>query len=221
MADDQSDLIGRIASVLGHELRNPLAVINNSAYFVRAKLGSAGVDPKVEKHLKIIESEITRADGLIGDILTYVRPYEASAETKVFDAVVKSALAAYEAPKGVKLEVKLGAKDAKAKVDSKSFSEALKRVLDNAVDAMDSKGTVKIATGIESARVFISIVDAGPGVDSKVKNTLFDPFVTSKPRGLGLGLALAKKFLSAVGGEITAESNSKGATFRITLPQER
>ena len=72
----QAELIRRIASVVGHELRNPLAVINNSAYFVKAKLAGSALDPKVEKHLKIIESEITRADDLISDILTYSRKCE-------------------------------------------------------------------------------------------------------------------------------------------------
>ena len=221
MGDDQPDLIRRIASVLGHELRNPLAVINNSAYFVRAKLGSAGLDPKVEKHLKIIESEISRADGLIGDMLAYVRPHEAAVETKVFDAVVKSAVAAYEPPAGVKLDVKLGAKDAKARVDVKGFNDALNRVLDNAVDAMGSKGAAKIATGVDSSVVFVTVADGGLGVAAEVKSTLFDPFVTSKPRGLGLGLSLARKYLEAVGGKITVESTPTGSTFRLSLPKAR
>lgn len=219
MADDQATLIRRIASVVGHEMRNPMAVINNSAYFVRAKLGAANLDPKVEKHLKIIESEIARADRIIGDMLTYSRAYEPSAETKSLDELVKAAVEAYAAPEGVKVDAKCGAKDAKVKADPKALADSLKRLLDNAVDAMDGKGTVKVATGVDKGGAFVSVTDSGAGVDAKVKDSLFEPFVTTKPRGLGLGLSLARKLLGAVGGELSYESSAKGSTFRIVLPK--
>src|SRR5579871_6359147 len=135
MAEDQKELIRRIASVVGHDLRNPMAVINNSAYFVRAKLGATSLDPKVEKHLKIIESEIARADRLIGDMLTFSRVYEAQAETKPLDVLVKDAVAAYAAPEGGKIDLKTGAKDAAVKVDVKGFTDSVKRLLDNAFSA--------------------------------------------------------------------------------------
>jgi signal transduction histidine kinase len=108
MGAEQSELIRRIAGVIGHELRNPMAVINNSAYFVRSKLGSAGLDPKVEKHLKIIESEIARADHMISDILFFTRPCQAALETKNIDQVIETALAATETPTPCKIEFKPG-----------------------------------------------------------------------------------------------------------------
>jgi len=216
---DQASLIRRIASVVGHELRNPMAVINNSAYFVRAKLGASSLDPKVEKHLKIIESEIARADRIIGDMLTFSRPYEPTAETKGFDELVKAAVAAYAAPEGVKVDAKFGAKDAKVKADAKALQDSVRRLLDNAADAIDGKGTVKLATGADKGSAFVTVSDAGPGVDAKVKDTLFDPFVTTKPRGLGLGLSLARKLLGAVGGEVSCESSPKGSVFKIALPK--
>jgi signal transduction histidine kinase len=219
MAEDQKELIRRIASVVGHELRNPMAVINNSAYFVRAKLGASGLDPKVEKHLKIIESEIARADKLIGDMLTFSRPYEASSETKPLDELVKEAVGLYAVPDGGKLDLKLGAKDASVKAEAKGFADVVKRLLDNAFSAQSDKGTVKVATGADKSGVFVSVADSGPGVDAKVKDTLFEPFVTTKPRGMGLGLSLARKLLAAVGGSVSFESTAKGATFRIVLPK--
>jgi signal transduction histidine kinase len=219
MADDQRELIRRIASVVGHELRNPMAVINNSAYFVRAKLGQQTLDPKVEKHLKIIESEISRADKLIGDMLTFSRAYEPTAETKPLDVLVKDAVGLYAAPDGGKIDLKLGAKDAAVKADAKAFADCVKRLLDNAFDAQGGKGAVKVATGSDKTGVFLTVADSGAGVDLKVKETLFDPFVTTKPRGMGLGLALARKLLGAVGGSVSYESTPKGATFRVVLPK--
>ena len=218
MADDPRELIRRIASVVGHELRNPLAVINNSAYFVRAKIGKS-LDAKVEKHLRIIESEIARADGLIGKMLAFSRPYQPMVETAAFDALVEAVVKAYSTPLGGKVNVQLGAKDAKVKVEPPAFRDDLKRLLDNAFDAMEGKGSVKVITGEDKAGVFAAVSDSGPGVDAKIKKSLFEPFITNKPRGLGLSLALARKRLGAVGGLLSCESGPKGATFRLVLPK--
>lgn len=213
------ELLRRAASVIGHDLRNPMAVINNSAYFVRAKLGQGGLDPKVEKHLKIIEAEIARADKLLADMLTFSRPYEPQAETRDVDATVSEAVKAYEAPAGCKVELKAGAKGAKARLDAKAFADALKRLLDNAFAAQGDKGAAKVATSADAKSVAVSVSDAGGGVDPKIEPVMFEAFMTTKPKGLGLGLSLARKFLQAQGGEVSYESGAKGSTFRLTLPK--
>ncbi|HXT00675.1 MAG TPA: HAMP domain-containing sensor histidine kinase [Elusimicrobiota bacterium] len=219
MADDQSQLIRRIASVVGHELRNPMAVINNSAYFVRAKLGASGLDPKVEKHLKIIEGEIARADRMLSDILSYSRACEPMRETHAVDKLVEAAVKGYSAPEGGKVEFKAGAKDAAVMADPKLLGDSVKRLLDNAFDAMGGKGSAKVATGVGKEGVWISVTDTGAGVDLKVKGSLFEPFITTKPKGLGLGLALSKKVLEAQGGSADYQPGAKGSTFRLILPK--
>lgn len=214
----QQELLRRVASTIGHDLRNPMAVINNSAYFVRAKLGK-GMDPKVEKHLKIIESEIARADKLISDMLTFSRPYEPSAETLSMDSLVSDAVAGYAAPEGGKVDLKLGAKDAKVKVDGKAAADALKRLLDNAFAAQEEKGTVKVATSAGKDGVSVSVTDSGKGVDPKIEAVMYEAFMTTKPKGLGLGLSLARKFLEGNGGSVSHESSAKGSTFKLVLPK--
>jgi signal transduction histidine kinase len=196
-----------------------MAVINNSAYFVRAKLGQTALDPKVEKHLKIIEAEIARADKLLADMLTFSRPFDASAETQDFDSVVSDAVKVYQAPEGGKVDLKTGAKGAKAKLDGKAFADALRRLLDNAFAAQGEKGTVKVATGTDKSGVFAAVSDSGAGVDPKIKDLMFEAFMTTKPKGLGLGLSLARKFLEGMSGSVTFESGPKGSTFRLTLPK--
>ncbi len=219
MEAGEREILRRAASVIGHDLRNPLAVINNSAYFVRAKLGQTGLDPKVEKHLKIIEAEIARTDKLIGDMLTFSRPFESSAETRDVDGVVGETVKAYAAPEGGKVDLKLGAKGVKAKLDAKALADALRRLLDNAFAAMEDKGSVKVSTGTDKGGVFIAVSDAGPGVDKKIEPVMFEAFMTTKPKGLGLGLSLARKLLEAQGGSVAYESTPKGSTFRLVLPK--
>lgn len=219
MNKGEQELLRRAASVIGHDLRNPLAVINNSSYFVRAKLGAAKLDPKVEKHLKIIESEIARADKLLADMLTFSRPYEPAAETQGLDSVVGDALAGYVAPEGGKIDLKLGAKGVSAKFDGKAVADAVRRLVDNAFAAQEEKGTVKVATAATKDELVVSISDAGKGVDAKIEPVMYEAFMTTKPKGLGLGLSLARKYLEGNGGTVSHESSPKGSTFKLVLPK--
>lgn len=219
MTKGEQELLRRAASVIGHDLRNPLAVINNSAYFVRAKLGQAKLDPKVEKHLKIIESEIARADRLLADMLTFSRPYEPAAETMPLDSVVGDAVEGYPTPEGGRIDLKLGAKGVTAKFDGKAVGDALERLLDNAFAAQEEKGTVKVVTAAGKDGLTISVSDTGPGVDPKIKDVMYEAFMTTKPKGMGLGLALARKYLEGNGGSVSHETGPKGSTFKLILPK--
>jgi len=219
MDKGQQEILRRAASVIGHDLRNPLAVINNSSYFVRAKLGATKLDPKVEKHLKIIESEVARADKLLADMLTFSRPYEPAAETMPLDSVVADTVQDFPAPEGGKIDLKLGAKGATAKFDGKAIGDALKRLIDNAFAAQEEKGTVKVATSSGKEGLVISVADAGKGVDPKIADVMYEAFMTTKPKGMGLGLALARKYLEGNGGAVTHETGPKGSTFKLTLPK--
>jgi len=219
MTKGEQELLRRAASVIGHDLRNPLAVINNSAYFVRAKLGQSKLDPKVEKHLKIIESEIARADKLLADMLTFSRPYEPAAETMPLDSVIADAVESFAKPEGGKIDLKLGAKGVSAKFDGKAIGDALKRLLENAFAAQEDRGTVKVATAAGKDGLTVSVSDSGKGVDAKIEGVMYEAFMTTKPKGMGLGLALARKYLEGNGGSVSHETGPKGATFKLALPK--
>jgi signal transduction histidine kinase len=219
MTKGEQELLRRAASVIGHDLRNPLAVINNSSYFVRAKLGASKLDPKVEKHLKIIESEIARADKLLADMLTFSRPYEPAAETMPLDSIVADAAENFPVPAGGKLDVKLGAKGVVAKFDGKAVGDALKRLIENAFAAQEEKGVVKVATSAGKDGLTVTVADSGKGVDPKIESVMYEAFMTTKPKGMGLGLALARKYLDGNGGAVTHETGPKGSTFKLALPK--
>ena len=214
----QIELIRRIASVVGHELRNPLAVINNSAYFLKTKLGQAGtLDAKVEKHLGIVVSEIQRTDKMIADILTYSRPMQMTPGTVALGAIVQAQLAALAMPSTIKVEKKI--KDVDAKGDEKLLGEAVRRFLDNAVEAMAEGGTLTVSVGKDKGGAFVEVKDTGTGIKAEILPELFQPFRTGKPKGLGLGLALARKIAEAHGGNVEGENmKGGGARFRLLVP---
>lgn len=215
----QIELIRRIASVVGHELRNPLAVINNSAYFLKTKLGQAGsLDPKVEKHLGIVVSEIQRTDKMIADILTYSRPMPMTAGTVALGAVVEAQLAALAIPSSIKVVKKID-KKVEAKGDEKLLGDAVRRFLDNAVEAMPEGGTLTVSVFGENGVSVAEVRDTGAGIKPDLVAELFEPFRTGKPRGLGLGLALARKIALAHGGKVEGDNlKGGGARFRLAVP---
>lgn len=216
----QAELIRRIASVVGHELRNPLAVLNNSSYFIKTKLSNAGsLDPKVEKHLGIMTSEIARADRMIADMLTYSRVMELTKSRVPLAAVVQDVVEATLVPAGVKLSVKAAKAPVEVSGDEKRLSEALKKLVDNAVEAVGESGTVTVAVSRERGDAVLEVRDTGGGVKAEVAPHLGEPFRTGKPRGLGLGLAIARKIAEAHGGRLEGGSSKEGgAAFRLRLP---
>jgi signal transduction histidine kinase len=221
MDKERRELIRRIASVVGHELRNPLAVINNSAYFVKTKLGAAAAkDPKVEKHLGIIASEIARADRLIADMLRFSRALELKPAPVPLGAAVEAALKDCPAPEGVKVRREKPKSEVTVRADAAALSEALRRILDNAVEAAGASGTVTVAWGSRAGGAFVEVRDSGPGIKPEDLPSVLHPFFTTKPRGLGLGLALAEKIASAHGGRVEAGNGAGGgAVLTLTLPR--
>lgn len=215
MEKEQLELIRRIASVIGHELRNPLAVMNNSAYFLKAKIGS-GADPKVEKHLGILTDEIVRADGMIGEMLAYARPVDAKPAAADLVPWIQAELKDFDA-EGARVEAKLP-KSLKAAADEAALRGALRRLLKNAVQAAGSGGIVAVSAGAEKSSVVIEVKDTGKGIAPEAAGKLFVPFFTTKPKGLGLGLAMAKRLMEAQGGRVECRSGKNGL-FVLILPQ--
>ena len=218
MDKEKCELIRRIASVVGHELRNPLAVIGNSSYFIKTKLG-ATADPKVAKHLAIIASEISRADQLIADMLAFSRPLELKTSAVALDVVVHEALESCAMPDTVKVKRENSKTAVLVQADAAALALAFRRLMDNAVEAMEGKGALTVAIGARGSSAFLEVRDTGPGIKPEALPSIFQPFFTTKPRGLGLGLAMAEKILSAHGGKVEAKNlPDRGAVVTLSLP---
>ncbi len=215
--------IGQMASVVGHEIRNPLAVINNSIYFIKTKLGGVpgGTDPKIDKHVKIIESEIRQANGIINEILTYSRTRELKPERVLLSAWMEEILSVYPFPPHVALDKRLDAANPAVDIDTTEMQQAVRNLINNALEVMPVKGTLSVQARLNDDRRTASILvgDTGPGIPPDVVDKIFSPFFTTKARGTGLGLAVVRKVMDRHGGAVEVQSEpGRGTVFKLTLP---
>ncbi|MBI4655967.1 MAG: HAMP domain-containing protein [Elusimicrobia bacterium] len=211
--------IGQMASVVGHEIRNPLAVINNSVYYIKAKLGSAQ-DPKITKHISIIESEIQQANGIINEILGFARTRELNPKIQHLNAYIEEALASFPFPAHIQVLKNFAPENPFVNIDTDEMTQAVRNLVRNAVEVMPESGTLKIKSELVSPEtVRIEVEDTGPGIPKDTLDKIFAPFFTTKARGTGLGLAVVKKVIDRHKGKVEVSSvPGKGTCFKLYLP---
>jgi signal transduction histidine kinase len=215
--------IGQMASVVGHEIRNPLAVINNSIYFIKTKLSTGQEpDPKIAKHIKIIESEIQQANGIINEILTYSRQREMQVERVSLNTWLEELLSVYPFPPHIMLEKNFDVVNPYVEIDPTEVQQAVRNLIGNGIEVMPAPkgGKITIRTSIpEPGWVRIDIGDQGGGIPPDVLDKIFAPFFTTKARGTGLGLAVVRKVVDRHKGRVDVESKvGVGTTFMLSLP---
>ena len=218
---EKPDLLKRMASVTGHELRNPLAIISNSLYFIKTKLGAGGaaVDPKITKHIGIIEGEVKHSNAVIEEILAFTHTKELNRGPAALNSAIKDLTGAYQFPASITVRTVPDPSDPCVNADMEYVSRALRYVLDNAVQAMPEGGAVTIEASHDAKLAFLTVTDGGPGLPDGDGEKVFEPFFTTKPRGIGLGLTIARKFVEQQGGAVTAENVSGGgAKVTLSLP---
>jgi len=218
--------LGEMASVVGHELRNPLAVMNNSVYFLKTKLtaaaGVAGLDPKIERYLKMIEGEISKSNTIIRDVLDFARNRALISKPVKFDELVNSAIERIAIPVGVTLKKDLQLGSTEVPIDEDEIRQVLVNLMENACQAMISGGMLTIGTKSYAEFAELVIADTGCGIPKEHLAKIFAPFFTTKSRGTGLGLAVVKKIIDRHQGVLKVDSKiGEGTTFTIRLPMIR
>jgi signal transduction histidine kinase len=208
--------IGQLAATVGHELRNPLAVVTNVLYLMKVGSKADANDP-IRRHIATAEREISAATRIVSDLLDYAAgrgPILAPVE--VCDLVAE-ALSVVPPPDGVQV-VQRGEPQV-VDVDRDQIRQALLNLITNAYDAMPDGGVLTVSTISEPGSAQITVTDTGMGMDEETRDGIFTPFFTKKARGIGLGLAVTKRVVEAHGGTIAVRSMpAAGSSFTLTLP---
>jgi len=213
--------MGQMASVVSHEIRNPLAVINNSIYFIKTKTNAQpNPEPKIVKHIGIIESEIRQANGIIDEILSFARSRDLKPKVTNLHAYLEDLLMSYPFPQHIQLEKHFAGEHFMVNIDQDEMNQVIRNLIKNGIEVMPEVGKMIIRTEwLPDDTVRIDIEDTGPGIPKDVLDKLFTPFFTTKARGTGLGLAVVKKAIERHKGRVEIASVvGKGTCFKFALP---
>jgi PAS domain S-box-containing protein len=212
--------IGETAAMVGHDLRNPLQGIAGAVYYLatkeRPKLSKEG-----RKMLQLIEEGIGRSDKIINDLLEYSRELRLELSETNVKSIAQDALARVKVPKGIHV-VNSAKNQPPMKLDVEKMRRVFLNLTLNAVDAMPKGGTLTIASTRSGDNVHVTFKDTGEGMTTETLAKLWSPLFTTKAKGMGFGMAIAKRLVEAHGGSINVESKlGNGSTFVVTLPIKR
>ena len=212
--------LGKLAGSVTHELRNPLAVLKNAAFFLDKKFRQ-DKDKKVQKYMDIMKKEITIIDSIIDDIMGFAKTRPPEVEETDLKDVVENALSTINVPDLVEVKTEYG-DIPKVHIDSNQVMHAVMNIANNAIMAMNGNGILTCRTVRRGDDVCIEVQDTGPGIPPDQRELIFEPLYSSKPKGTGLGLPIAKMMIENQEGRIELESElGEGTLFRISLPVTR
>jgi two-component system, NtrC family, sensor histidine kinase HydH len=227
--------LGQMSAGLAHEIRNPLGVIKGSAEMLTQKLGQS--DPLATELAGYISTETNRLSALVTRFLDFARPLHADLEPSDLTAVIDRALNhVAQVWKGGTVRVEKSYENDLPLValDESLCEQAFVNIVQNAYDAMNPEGGALRVSAARSRRntpdggsvegVEVRIADTGPGIPPELREQIFNPFVTTKKTGVGLGLSIVSKIIDGHHGSIRVESAMKdreqerGACFVIFFP---
>jgi len=211
--------IGQFAAGIGHELRNPLGVMETSVFLLRQHFQQQPTppDPKVLRHLDKISAEVKRSTSTINDLLELARNRPPHRREIPLRALLEGAVAAAHLPSTVDVAIDAPASDV-ARLDPDQITRVLTNLLINASQAMEGTGHVDVRAARAGDVTTIRVHDTGPGVPAELGQRIFEALFTTKAKGTGLGLALCLRIAEAHGGTVTLEPTDSGAAFQISIP---
>jgi signal transduction histidine kinase len=236
--------IGRLAGSVGHELRNPLGVMNNAVYFLKTVMTDD--DETVKEYLDIIKNEIDSSQRIISDLLDFARTKTPQKLTVTVRELMEESLERCALPENIDIQHDIPDTLPPLMVDPLQLGQVFQNLFSNAVQAMSGGGTLRISArrvqgskfkvqGSEEENIEhgtlnaepdtefieISVTDSGEGISTENMKKLFQPLFTTKAKGIGLGLTVCRNLTEANDGRIEVKSElGKGTTFTIILPIE-
>jgi signal transduction histidine kinase len=213
--------VGELASGVGHELRNPLNVIRNCAYLLNMSLVEKG-DEEAINTLKVLDKQIDIANKIVTDLLDFTRIRPPTQVRVDLNNLIKESLSWVSVPEHVAVRSHLNGNSLHVHTDAEQIGRVFTNIIANAIQAMGGKdGELKIDTGVEDSLAWVSFQDNGCGIPEENLKKIFEPLFTTKPKGIGLGLAISRRLVEHNGGKIEVASQvGHGTTFTVKLPLE-
>lgn len=220
LRNDQMAALGQLAAGLAHELRNPLTAMKTIVDAARREPHGASLDAR---DLAVLDEEIQRLNRSLQSFLDYARPPASQKRLVDLGAIAEKTrqlLAGRAEQQAIHISIELPQQPVQVHADPEQLHQVLLNLVLNAFDAIGRDGEVKIRIADdEPTFAVITVADSGPGISQAVRDRLFEPFVSTKESGSGLGLTICRRIVEDHGGQIdAADGRDGGAVFTIRLP---
>jgi len=219
--------IGETATMVGHDLRNPLQVLVNTIFLAKMKLSpdflaknKNSVSDTTLHTLKVFQEQVDYMNKIVSDLQDIARNIVVEFRDVNFKPYIEEIMTSITHPYDIKLHLKLNPNLPVLRFDQGLMKRVLTNLLNNAVQAMEKiSGDIVLSADLEGSNFVVRISDEGTGIPENVQAKLFQPLVTSKAKGMGMGLSVCKRIVEAHRGTLGLENNrKKGATAIIKLP---
>jgi PAS domain S-box-containing protein len=214
--------IGATASMVGHDIRNPLQAMISDVYLLKSDLSmmpGGKMKDSVKESFDDIENNILYVSKIVADLLDYAKPLNPELAAINFSDLLISVFERINIPDNIELSINVKELP-NFKTDVTFIQRVLTNLVNNSVQAMQDGGKLGVAGFVKEGKIYITVSDNGAGIPDEVKSKLFSPLMTTKAKGQGLGLAVVKRLVEALNGKISFESQvGKGTKFIIELPQ--
>lgn len=209
--------VGELTAGAAHEIRNPLTVIDGFLSLMNQALSP---EQKEQFHIPLLLKELARINSIIEEMLMLTKPSAPNLKATYLKEIINDILPLIEHSSGneqVEFDIQLDSTP--LFMDSEQMKQVLHNLIRNSIEAMEGKGRISISSKINKGKCQIFIKDNGPGVPDKMIKELFDPFLTSKDSGTGLGLTIAQRIMDNHEGRLElVSSNERGTCFLIEVP---
>lgn len=211
--------MAELATMVGHDLMNPMQAIENAAFILRNELANLQTSDKAVKALQVIQNSINYADKIVNDLKEFAAAEKPTLKKADINAIVEEALSQVQPPENVKIVKELG-RIPEINVDKDRLKRVFINLAINGIQAMEKNGgTLKVSTKKAGNSVVICFKDTGIGMPKEHVKKLFNSIFTTKAKGMGLGLIICKRLVESHGGSIHVKSEvGKGSVFTVKLP---
>ncbi len=211
--------MGHLVQGVAHEIRNPIMTIGGFAHRIKRELND---NYKLQKYVDIILDESGRLERLVREVREFSEIQSASLLLDTLEPAIHEVLQIFEPLAGnrnVKLSVEIANDLPQINMDSSQLVIAMSNIMENALESMPKGGNLTLRTNRDDRHLSVSFSDTGVGIDPEQLDAIYDPFVTSKTRGAGLGLTMVYQIIMNHHGEIRISSElDKGTDVTIQLP---
>ncbi len=211
-------VLGQLTTGVGYELRDSLGSIKNAVYLLNMILEEP--EPEVKESLAILEKEVETSENIIRSLLDYAQPRALNVSIVDINDLLRIVMSRITIPENIELASQLDEKIPSILADPDQLTQIFRNIISNATYALHDGGQLFIRTKVTDPEwVTISFTDTGVGIPKKNLDHLFEPLFTTKPKEIGLGLAVTKTFVETHGGSIEVQSElGRGCTFKVRLP---